>query len=320
MSKRLMRVQSLLAKVESTEGTDATPSGANAIRLAAPVSLEVGADAQNHREDAVTEALGHLGPIAPSAKTCAVTIRWRARGFGAAYSASNLPEADPLFQACALSQTVVTTGGSESVTYDVLSTGQKSCTIYIYEDGKLHKITAARGNMSVSAPAGQPAVFTFTMRGIYNAATDTSLVTGTYSGATAEPLFKGSSSLSYNSVTSLICRSYELDLGNSIAPRLSANATDGLAGFHVTNRASTARFVVEDPLVATTDFEADWAAATARALYVTVGSTQYNRVKVQCDKFTVTGPTYGEDNGIIVATVPGIVSVEGTKKVSVLFD
>lgn len=319
---RLVRVQSLLAKIETTEGSDISPATANAIRPAGPLALELGAEVQNLRSDTITEVLGKLGPLPPGAKWARLTIPVQVRGFGSAYSASNLPEVDVLLRICALSQTVVTTGGSESVTYELRTTGQESATIYFYEDGKLAKMLGCRGTLTVSAPAGQPLVFTFTVSGIYVARTDTSLVAGTYQSSTPA-LFRGASSLAYNSV-SLIGRSYSADLGNQVASRLNANATDALAGFHVTDRNPTASFVCEDPLVATADFEGDWVAATARVLDILVAppaSPQYNRCKIHHDKFTPSpAPTFGDDNGMRLATVNGIVSVEGTEDFAIIFD
>lgn len=319
MSKRLIRVQSLLVKLESTEGTDSVPGTTNAIRPAGPLLLEIGAEVQNGREDVPTEVLGKLGPLPPGAKFARLSIPWQARGYGSAYSASNLPEADALFQIAALSQTVVTTGGSESVTYDLLTTGQKSASIYFYLDGKLHKILACRCDLGWSAAAGGPMVFTFSVSGIYVAATDTSLVAGTYQ-STVPPLFRGTSSLAYNSVA-VISRSYSGQLGNQLVARPNANAADALAGFHVTDRNPEASFDCEDPLIATADFEADWVAATARVLDCQVGSTQYNRVKINLDKFTPTpAPSYRNDSGIMVVGVAGKISIEGTQDCEIKFD
>ena len=319
MSKRLIRVQSLLVKIESTEGTDSTPVGANAVRPAGPLTLELGQEVQNFRQDVITELLSKLGPLPPAAKFARLSIPWQVRGSGSAYSASNLPEVDPLFRACAMSQTVVTTGGSESVTYELKTSTQESTTIYLYIDGKLHKMLGCRGTWSASAEAGQPAVVTFVMTGIYVAVTDTSLVAGTYQ-STIPPLFRGASSLVYNAVSSLIVRRYGVDIANTVAARLNANATDALAGYHVTDRNPEASFVLEDPLVATATIEADAVAATQRVLDMQVGSTQYNRLKVHLDTFTPNLPSFAQNNGFYEATVTGRIGNEGTEDLALVFD
>lgn len=321
MSKRLIRVQSLLVEIESTEGTDPTPATANAVRPAGPLTLELGAEVVNMRDDVITEVLSKLGPLPPAAKFARLTIPWHVRGFGSAYSASNLPEADALFRACAMSQTVVTTGGSESVTYELRSTGQESCAIYFYVDGKRHILLGCRGTWSANLEAGHPGVITFVVTGVYaNAASDQSLVAGTYQ-STVPPLYRSSSvGLVYNSVSALIARRYGCDIGNTVTARLNANAADALAGFHVTDRNPEASFVVEDPLVATADFEGDWIAATQRVLDAQLGATQYNRCKFHHDRFTPNQPAYSQEAGLQLATVSGRIGNEGSEDVALVFD
>lgn len=319
MSKRLVRVQGFWAKIEGTEGTDSVPTNsANAIRVAGPLTLELGAEVENSRADAISETLGILQPLPPSAKYAELTIPWHVRGFGAAYSASNLPEADPLFQACGMSQTVVTTGGSETVTYAPLAATQKASSIYFYEDGVRHRMLGCRGDWTLAANAGQPGLFNFKVRGVYVAATDTAFSAGTYA-TVVPPRFTAASSLSYNSVSTLVVRSFNAAIGNSVTARLSANATDGLAGYHISNRASSASFTCEAPLVATADFEADWAAATARVLDTVIGATQYNLMQIHVDKFTPTKIAYADSDGYRLSTVSGTVSTEGTEVLSLIF-
>lgn len=319
MSKRLMRVQGLWAKTEATEGTDPTPVATNAVRLAEPALLELGAEIENLQDDVVMEVLGKASPLSPAAKWAQLTVGWQIRGAGSAYSGSNLPEVDALLQACALSQTVVTTTTTESVTYELMTSSQKSATLYLMTDGKRSKMLGARGNLVIVKEAGQPGRINFTMRGIYDAVTDTAFATGTY-GSTVPPLFKGASSLVYNAVSSLIARRFEARLGNVTTPRLNANAADALAGYHITDRTAEAEFTVEDPLVATAAFEADWAAGTSRVLDTQLGSTQYNRFKVHLDRFTPRPPSFLNDNGLVLTRVAGRVGIEGTEDFSLIFD
>jgi hypothetical protein len=319
MSKRLERVQSLVAKIESSEGVDVSPGTGDAVRPAGSIGIQDGAEVANGRDDAISETIDRLGPLPLSAKWVELTIPVHLRGYGSAYSASNLPESDVLNRICGLSQTVVTTGGSESVTYELRSTGQESATLKWYADGMLHALLGCRGTVAFSAPAGDALMATYTVRGIYVLPTDTSLVAGTYD-TTVPPLFKASSSLSFNGVTSLVVRNFEAALNGTIAPRLNANASDGLAGFHITQRDPTASFRCEAPLAATSDFRTLRDAATAVVLDVTVGATQYNRVKFHFDKFTPRTVERSYDQGFQLDTVGGRVSVEGTEDFALIFD
>lgn len=322
MPGRLTRVESCLVKIETTEGVDSTPATGNAVRCAGPVGIEEGAEFQNPRDDTISETIDRLGPLAPAGKYVQLTIPVHLRGFGSAYSASNLPEVDALLRSCALSQTVVTTGGSESVTYDFRSTGQESCTIYLYHDGLLNKVLGCRGTVQFAGPAGQPLTATFTMRGLMQTVTDTGVVAGTYQ-ATTPPLVRGASTLVYNAVATLVCRSLGLDLGGTVSPRGSVNATDALAGYHITSRKTMANFVCEGPLVGTADLRGDRDAATARVLDYTVApasSPQYNRIKVHMDKFTPTQVGVADQDEFEVNNVQGIVSIEGSEDCAIIFD
>jgi hypothetical protein len=160
------------------------------------------------------------------------------------------------------------------------------------------------------------------MRGIFEAGTDTAFSAGTYQTVTQPPLFRAANSLVYNAVSSLIVREFGCDLGNRVVARLNANAADALAGFHVVDRAMTARFVCEDPLVATANFETDWVAgvANARVLDAQVGTVQYNRIELHIDRFAPGPPPPGDVEGFRVVTVEGVVSNEGTERLAHIYD
>lgn len=132
--------------------------------------------------------------------------------------------------------------------------------------------------------------------------------------------FAAASALSINGVTSLIGRRFTTELGNTIAARPNANATDGLAGFHITRRAPKATVQVEAPLVATFDPRALRAAATAMVLDTTVGATQYNRIKTHMDKFTITEVGHAETDGLLDDVITGVVSPEGTEDYAIIYD
>jgi len=319
MSKRVVRIQSFLAKIEATEGTDPTLAATNAIRLAGPMQITDGAEFMNLREDAISEGLGPLSPLVPAGKFVELVFGVHLRGYGSAYSASNLPEVDALLRACGLSQTVVTTGGSESVTYELRDTGQESCYCKFYLDGMLRAVAGCRGTVALEAPAGQPMTARFTLRGIYVAPSDTSLLAGTYQ-STVPPNFAAASALAINGVTSLIGRRFTTELGNTIAARANANGTDGLAGFHITRRVPKATVQVEAPLAATFNPRALRAAGTAMVLDITVGATQYNRVKTKMDKFTITEVAGAETDGMLDDVITGVVSPEGTEDYAILYD
>ena len=158
----------LLAKIESSYGSDPTPTGAaNAILVR---SLEI----TPFQSDAVERELirGYMGnyEVLHANQRVEVTFEVEMVGSGAAGTA---PAFGPVLKACGNSETVVT---STSVTYAPVSSSFDSVTLYYYTDGVRHKVTGARGSFSISAEVGAIPVISFTMIGIYNAPDDLSLI------------------------------------------------------------------------------------------------------------------------------------------------
>jgi len=318
MSKRLVRRQGVLVKIESSDGADASPGATDAVRMAGPGTLTIGAEIENARASVITQSLDLLAPLAPSAKFGELAFDVELRGAGSAYAAGVKPELDAILRAAGTSATLVTTPSSESWTYDTASASLETVSAYFQLDGKQWKLLGARANVAFSARAGAVGMARVTLRGILTIATDTALVSGTFQ-TTVPPTFKGAT-YSYNAVTTLIVREFGCDLGNAISARPSAVAADALAGYMITSRASSASLTCEDPLVATANFESDWSAGTSRVVAIAYGATQYNRAKFDFDRFTVTGISFGDDSGLATATINGVVSSEGTNRFRVRYD
>jgi hypothetical protein len=86
------------------------------------------------------------------------------KGFGAAYSAANRPESDVPLRASGSVANVVTTGGSESVTYLTLDDAMETATFYCWSANKLWKLIGCTCIMKFAAVVNQRAFFTFTVR------------------------------------------------------------------------------------------------------------------------------------------------------------
>lgn len=147
----------ILAKIETTIGTDAVPTGAaNALLVSSQsIALNINnVDRNNVRS--------YLGASEQLAGTRSVQISFDVEMSGSG-TAGTAPAWGPLLQACAFAE-VVTAG--QRVEYNPISTGFKTLTIYYYDDGVLHKALGCMGNVQVMAEDGQIPKFSFTFTGL----------------------------------------------------------------------------------------------------------------------------------------------------------
>jgi hypothetical protein len=142
----LTRKRLIVAKIESTYGTDPTPTGANAILVR---NLEITPlEAETVNRDLVRPYLGASDQLLAQTRV-SMTFEVEMAGSGTAGTA---PAYGPLLKACGLSETVVV---STSVTYAPVSSSFSSVTLYMNVDGILHKITGARGTFTLSGEVSQ---------------------------------------------------------------------------------------------------------------------------------------------------------------------
>jgi len=294
---KLARVRSILAKTESSYGSDSTPTGsADAIQVSA---LEINpAESEVLSRDLIRSYLGNSPQLIANTRV-SVTFTVEYSGSGAAGTA---PKYGPLLEACGFGETIV---ASTSVTYAPISTSFESVTIYIDNDGIRHKVTGARGSFSLSLNANQIPVYNFTMTGQYNAPTDTASPTLTFSNQADPEIFNDTNTTAFTlfSATNLALQSAEIDLGNEVVYRELVNSTKEVL---ITNRAATANFVLECPTIATKDFFALSVAGTSGNLSIVHGATAGNIITLTSPAtgLSLGNPTYSEDQGIVMLNLP----------------
>lgn len=294
---KLARVRSILAKEESTYGTDSSPTGsADAIQVSA---LEISpAESEVLSRDLIRSYLGNSPQlIANTRVTVTFTVEYSGSG-----TAGTAPQYGPLLKACGMSETVV---ASTSVTYAPVSTSFDSVTMYIDNDGIRHIVTGARGSFTISLNANQIPVYNFTMTGQYNAPTDTASPTLTFQNQADPEIFNDTNTTAFTlySATNLALQSAEIDLGNEVVYRELVNSTKEVL---ITNRAATANFVIETPTLATKDFFALAVAGTSGNLSIVHGSTAGNIITLASPTsgLSLGNPTYSEDQGIVMLNLP----------------
>ena len=306
----LKRKQVILAKVETAAyGTDPTPTaGANAILVINPEVKEV----KDVVERGINVSTLTNYPNLKGKENLEITFQVEIKGSG---SVALAPRLGALLQACSFAETV---NSGTSVSYAPASSSQKSITIYAYVDGRRHILTGARGSVKIISVAGQVGLFEFTFMGIHNDATTTDIVTGIYDSPT--PQVCKSCAFTYNSKTTLIPKSVELDIANTIAMRESLNDSTGVAGFEITERKPQLVVDVEDNIQTSYDFRGDQMTNYRQVSWV-IGASAGNICTFTVPKFNIENIEYADSEGILISKLTGGASIDssGDDEVTIVF-
>lgn len=299
------KVLALAVKIESTSGTDSVPTlVANAIAPVNVPQLNLGYLESGSRDDVVTGVLGTVDRAAPAGRNVSLEVMLEIRGYGAAYAAAALPEADVLLRGSGLSQALVTTGGSEAVTYKTLDEGMETFSCYCWTFNKLFKLVGCVAKMKLGGTALQRGFMTFSIQGKLATDPATTAFSSPTLNTTVPPLFHSAAAAIGPWTTAsgepLIVKSVELDLGNSVSERTSAGATDGLVGYIIDDRKARLSMSVEQVALATFDPYAASKQNSAGAIDTKptfqFGSTQYNRLKFFGGRWALEAPAHADVN------------------------
>lgn len=145
---RLVKKSAILAKVETTSGVDAAPTGAaNAIQVMDQISFSL--ESEDIDLNLLLPWLGNSPSLAGSS-SLKLSFAVPLGGSGAAATA---PAWGSLLLACANAETTGLTVPNR-VEYLTATDTLKTNTIYYYDDGALHKLLGAYGNVKLEAKSG----------------------------------------------------------------------------------------------------------------------------------------------------------------------
>lgn len=160
----------ILAKIETTLGTDAVPTGAANALLVNEPSLDY--TYNNVDRDNIRSYLGASEQLVGSRfVTLGFTVEMAGSG-----AAGTAPAWGALMQGCGMAETIT---AAQRVEYNPISTGFKGLSIYYYDDGVLHKALGCMGNVEVLAEEGTIPKFRFSFVGIDGGITAVSNATPT---------------------------------------------------------------------------------------------------------------------------------------------
>ena len=289
----LSRKRLILAKTESTYGTDATPAGTDAVLVR---SLEVTPlEADVVSRDLIRPYLGNSDQLLANARVlCNFEVELAGSG-----TAGTAPRYDALLKACGMAATIV---ASTSVTYAPVSASFSSCTIVYNVDGVQHKLTGARGTVTMNCELGQIPTLQFEMTGIYNAPTDTAQPAVTYSNQATPLIFKEGNTSGFQFFSYSGClNAVSLNLANEIVYRELIGCTKEVL---ITDRKPAGEVTIEAPTIAIKDYFTLALGSTTGNLTFLHGTTAGNRVTFTASQVDVTQPSYTDQDGIQMLQLP----------------
>lgn len=284
----LRRKGALLAKIESVYGTDPVPTGAaNAVLFSdfdlKPMEMET-VDRNNIRP-----FLGNNEQL-PTGLYCKIDFTVEAAGAGAAGTA---PAYGPLLRMCGMSETI---SAGVDVTYAPVSGAFESGTIYFNLDGVLHKLTGARGTVSLEFPRNQRPALKFSFTGLFNTIADAVSPTVTLT-AWKTPLAvnrTNTPTLTLHGYAGLV-DSLSIDVANQVVFR---SLIGGQENVLITDRKPAGRIVMEAVSVAAKDWWTTIKAITTGTLQLIHGTTAGNKVQIDAPKVQIIRPSYSDSDGI----------------------
>ena len=310
----LTRKTWLLAKIESSEGSDPSPvGGSNAIQVTNVDITPIESD--TIQADAMQGFLGNSTRATVLAnKRVSVSFSTELSGSG---SAGTPPAYGPLLKSCGLNEIL---SSETSATYTPLSTSFSSCTIYCFYDLTRHKITGARGTVTFNLVAGQIASADFQFIGIYNAPDSTDM-SGTWTlanqAAGLEVNDTNVTTATFHGVTSQRIESFDLALNNELVYKETTSSKQVL----IVNRAPGGTAVIEALDTATTDYFAKASATAMGATDVILGASAGNIVRLKVDQTDITGVSYGDTNGVRSLNIPylALPTTAGNNEISLIY-
>jgi hypothetical protein len=291
---QLLRKRLILIETETTYGTDAAPTGADAVLVRDLNITPQQSDTVNR--DLIRPYLGASEILLANTRVeCTFSVELAGSG-----TAGTAPQYGKALQACGLSETIV---ASTSVTYAPVSASFDSVTIHYNIDGVRHKVTGARGTFVMNTSVGEIPTIDFTFTGVYNAPDDSALPTATYANQATPLIFKNGNTDTFSLLSYSGClQSVSMDLGNTLVYRELIGCDKEVL---ITDRASNGTVVIEAPTITQKDyFTAALTDGTLGDLTFQHGTVAGNIVDFASSRIDIGDVSYSDQDGIAMLNMP----------------
>ena len=294
---RYIRNTVILAKVETTSGTDAVPTGLADALLVSAMSITP-LDANNVNRDLVR---GYFGGSEQLVATASVKCSFTVELAGSA-AAATAPQWGDLLLGCAMAESLLTT--PNRVEYLPISTALKTVTIYYYDDGVLHKLLGCMGSVKIDAKIGERPALMFDFVGIDGGISAITNATPTLTAWKTPPTMAKANvvdiTLGSTYATGAITggtvypsTGLTIDFANAVnyVPLLSTERVD------ITDRQVVGNMELDLTAAQEVSFMATVKANTTQSLAITIGLTAGNKIIIHAPAVQLINPSKAEVNG-----------------------
>lgn len=183
-----------------------------------------------------------------------------------------------------------------NVAYRPVSAAFESATIYFNVDGVLHRMTGARGTVSLDYKVKDIPVYKFNFTGVYQTVTDTAAPTPVYTPfLTPLPVTNVNTTPFTLHNFAGVMSELSIDFSNSIVHRTLVGGSEAVL---LTDRQPQGSITIEADTVAAKDWWTIARNATLGGLGITHGTAAGNRVRVSSANVQLTKPNYQDMDGI----------------------
>ena len=286
---KFWRSKTILAKIETTYGVDATPTGAANAILAQNVTLSPmeGEDVTRNLERTFFGAK----PSLPVGLRSVLTFETELVGSG---SLGVAPGWGPLIRACGVAETVT---AATKVEYTPITDNPESLSLYFDVDGTKHVLLGTRGTWSYRINAQGIPSMQWTLTGLFTLPAEAAKPSADYTQWQAPQIGSTANTPTFTvGGTAMRLRSFEMQLQNQVTPRLLI----GYEGILITDRNETIAATVEAVPVSTYNPFQLAQAATSQAMVLAHGTVNGRKVRLDVPyavQQRVTG--YQDQEGIL---------------------
>lgn len=291
MAERYWRKFALRSKVESSYGTDPTPTGTDNAILAVDAT-HTPLEGEELSRDFLFPYLGHQGVVLAGLYA---RLEFGVEIAGAG-DAGDVPQYGPLLRASGFAQTVT---ADTKVDYDLVSAAQESATHWYDRDGVKQVLLGSRSNLTMELVPRQIPRFRFPVLGLLGTAVDSALPVVTLTPSRAVPVSKANTTLTLHGVT-VPTERISIDLGNQVEPRMLI----GHESIQIVDRRASGSVVLQAGLLADKDWDAIAKAGTTGAMTITHGTVAGNIVEITAPKVQIGRRSEGQTQGIVNNTLP----------------